>query len=71
MLQPRDSLVGRQVMGSNDPAADVSNVPRLDDAPADDDRQVRESLAAYFLILREWAMKDVPSEGAPSRKSER
>ena len=71
MLQPRDSLVGRQVMGPNDPAADVSNVPRLDDAPEDDDRQVRESLAAYFVILREWAMKEVSSEGAPSRKSER
>jgi len=71
MLQPRYSFVGRQVMGPSDPAADVSNLPRLDDAPADDDSQVRESLAAYFLILREWAMKDVPSEGAPSRKRDR
>jgi len=71
MLLPADSLVGRQVKGPNDPAADVSNRPRCDDAPEDDDKQLRESLAAYFVILREWAMKDVPSEGAPSCKSER
>ena len=68
MLQPRDSLVGRNIMGSNDPAADVSNRQRFDDAPEDDDKQVRDSLAAYFVILREWAMKDAPSEGAPSKE---
>lgn len=67
MLQSRDSLVGRNILGSNDPAADVSNRQRFDDAPEDDDKQVRESLAAYFVILREWAMKDAPSEGAPSK----
>lgn len=54
-------------MGSNDPAADVSNRPIFDDAPEDGDKQVRESLAAYFVILREWAMKDAPSEGASSK----
>lgn len=68
MLQPRDSLAGRKVRGSNDPAADVSNRQRSDDAPEDDNKQLRESLAAYFVILREWAMKDVPSEGAPSKE---
>ncbi len=68
MLEPRDSLVGRNIMGSNDPAADVSNRPIFDDAHEDGDKQVRESLAAYFVILREWAMKDAPSEGAPSKE---
>ncbi len=68
MLQSRDSLVGTNILGSNDPAADVSNRQRFDDAPEDDDKQVRESLAAYFVILREWAMKDAPSEGAPSKE---
>jgi len=68
MFQPGDSLAGRKVRGSNAPAADVSNRRRSDDAPEDDDKQMRESLAAYFVILREWAMKDVPSEGAPSKE---
>jgi len=68
MLQSRDSLVGRNILGSNDPAADVSNRQRFDDAPEDDDKQEGESLAAYFVILREWAMKDAPSEGAPSKE---
>lgn len=61
-------MVGTNILGSNDPAADVSNRQRFDDAPEDDDKQVRESLAAYFVILREWAMKDAPSEGAPSKE---
>jgi hypothetical protein len=57
--KPRGSLREKTAIGSrdNDRSDRVSSVDPSVDASREEDRQIRETLAEYFAVLREWDLK--------------